>query len=453
MWSNPPEPTIVMTREYDTTSRGIPQRIQIAKDCNSNYFISIHHNGFPLDVQGSEVWWSSREYTDSGWAFPRTDSARDSTFAKKTLLRLKAEWNYPDHCASQNTPNWMKGCDGNGKPQFYILHNIYHCPCILTEASNLNNNYKEQLFEPAPSVHAQQEAECISHGWHSYYANRGFGQLSNRYVGSGRGTVTVDAVLWPAPAEFCWEAFEWHNLVAPNDFWEEGYQYTFDHWAHYTAPPFSVPWETWSSPNIDIVVQAEFGYHIYRAYFSGGPYHCGIYEPNLWGEAYRIGDTLQVGYTCSSGIESTSLVDVYLDRHSGHGGYTEMLAQNVPYVDGVRWVINGPASDSCLMKVVAHDFVGNSASAISENLFRVQSSLCTSCGNSNGDANINISDAVFLIAYIFAHGTPPADCNYAHGLGDANGDGAVNITDAVYLVAFIFAHGSKPHCQVTQASL
>ena len=73
--------------------------------------------------------------------------------------------------------------------------------------------------------------------------------------------------------------------------------------------------------------------------------------------------------------------------------------------------------------------------------------VCVSCGNANGDANVNISDAVFLIAYIFAHGTAPADCNYTNGLGDANGDHAVNISDAVYLIAYIFAHGLPPHCQ------
>jgi hypothetical protein len=72
---------------------------------------------------------------------------------------------------------------------------------------------------------------------------------------------------------------------------------------------------------------------------------------------------------------------------------------------------------------------------------------CTDCGNANGDGAINISDAVYLIAYIFAHGTAPGDCNYALGRGDANGDGVVNISDAVYLIAYIFAHGTAPHCQ------
>lgn len=71
---------------------------------------------------------------------------------------------------------------------------------------------------------------------------------------------------------------------------------------------------------------------------------------------------------------------------------------------------------------------------------------CTSCGDSDGNGSINISDAVFLIAFIFAGGSTPGDCNTPLGLGDANGNGSVNISDAVYLIAYIFAGGTAPHC-------
>ncbi len=62
------------------------------------------------------------------------------------------------------------------------------------------------------------------------------------------------------------------------------------------------------------------------------------------------------------------------------------------------------------------------------------------CGNANGDDCINISDAVYLIAYIFAGGSAPAPLLS----GDANCDGTVNISDAVYLIAYIFAGGLAP---------
>ena len=72
--------------------------------------------------------------------------------------------------------------------------------------------------------------------------------------------------------------------------------------------------------------------------------------------------------------------------------------------------------------------------------------VCTTCGDANSDGRINISDQVFIVAYIYANGTPPGPCNYAFGKGDANGDGIVNISDAVYLVAYIFQNGPAPHC-------
>ncbi|MCX6832480.1 MAG: dockerin type I repeat-containing protein [candidate division Zixibacteria bacterium] len=72
---------------------------------------------------------------------------------------------------------------------------------------------------------------------------------------------------------------------------------------------------------------------------------------------------------------------------------------------------------------------------------------CTSCGDANSDEEIDISDAVFIIAYVFSGGQGPADCNYANGQGDANGDGGVDIADAYYLIAYIYSGGPAPHCQ------
>ncbi len=63
-------------------------------------------------------------------------------------------------------------------------------------------------------------------------------------------------------------------------------------------------------------------------------------------------------------------------------------------------------------------------------------------GDANGDLTINISDAVYLIAYIFAGGGAPTPYNICSG--DANCDCTVNISDAVYLISYIFAHGTAP---------
>ena len=65
------------------------------------------------------------------------------------------------------------------------------------------------------------------------------------------------------------------------------------------------------------------------------------------------------------------------------------------------------------------------------------------CGDANGDASIDISDAVFLIAYIFAGGPAPNPLL----AGDANCDLAVDISDAVYLIS-TFSRRTSAVCGV-----
>jgi hypothetical protein len=64
------------------------------------------------------------------------------------------------------------------------------------------------------------------------------------------------------------------------------------------------------------------------------------------------------------------------------------------------------------------------------------------CGDVNGNGSVNISDAVYLIAFIFNAGPAPLDPKH----GDINCDNICNISDAVYLVSYIFAGGPAP-CQ------
>lgn len=58
-------------------------------------------------------------------------------------------------------------------------------------------------------------------------------------------------------------------------------------------------------------------------------------------------------------------------------------------------------------------------------------------GDADGNMQINISDVVFLIKYIFAGGYAP----YTECMGDVNGDEMVNVSDVVALVNYIFAGG------------
>jgi parallel beta-helix repeat protein len=62
------------------------------------------------------------------------------------------------------------------------------------------------------------------------------------------------------------------------------------------------------------------------------------------------------------------------------------------------------------------------------------------CGDANADGSVDISDAVYLISYIFSGGQAPKPLLS----GDANCDGSVDISDVVCLIAYIFSGGSAP---------
>ena len=63
-------------------------------------------------------------------------------------------------------------------------------------------------------------------------------------------------------------------------------------------------------------------------------------------------------------------------------------------------------------------------------------------GDADGNGIITISDAVYLINYIFAGGPAPSPLSK----GDADCNGIITISDAVYLINYIFAGGPAPNC-------
>jgi Dockerin type I domain/Viral BACON domain len=69
-------------------------------------------------------------------------------------------------------------------------------------------------------------------------------------------------------------------------------------------------------------------------------------------------------------------------------------------------------------------------------------SSCTGiCGDANGDLAVNVSDAVWVINYVFVGGDPPLP---TLACGDANTDAAVNVSDAVWIINYVFVGGDPP---------
>jgi hypothetical protein len=63
-------------------------------------------------------------------------------------------------------------------------------------------------------------------------------------------------------------------------------------------------------------------------------------------------------------------------------------------------------------------------------------------GDANGDGQINLSDAIYLLNYLFRGGPAPDPM----AAGDANCDESVIIGDAIYLLNYLFKAGPEPSC-------
>jgi hypothetical protein len=61
-------------------------------------------------------------------------------------------------------------------------------------------------------------------------------------------------------------------------------------------------------------------------------------------------------------------------------------------------------------------------------------------GDINQDKDVQLSDAVFLLGYLFGRGATPACLDAA----DVNGDTVANVADAVYLLGYLFNQGAAP---------
>jgi hypothetical protein len=276
-------------------------------------------------------------------------------------------------------------------------------------------------------------------GAHSHHFNMGIAQLSNRYLGGPGREIGVDGREFDTPIEFTWEPLELHTLTAWQDFHEGGHHYTFDHWTH-LDPLTLQPIDQYFFPTWDITIPWEEGYHIYRAYFTGGPYDAELlYLPMPL--MYEIGFTLPIYWTCDAGVDSSSLVSIYLDRHGGAAGYPELLAEDIPFDDSFEWTVSGPVSDSCRFKIFAVDVAGNTAEAIGPELFAI--STCSwLVGDADGGGSVNVGDAVYLIHYMFADGPRPNP----YYSGDADCSGIVNVSDAAWVIGYIFGGGPESPC-------
>ena len=145
-----------------------------------------------------------------------------------------------------------------------------------------------------------------------------------------------------------------------------------------------------------------------------------------------------VGEVLSGTGEEHSSSPVLSESHTPASG--ELIKRQVVAVGGIR----GTSTNFVLSSVIGQAATESGTSTnfrLSAGFWNYPSTGCM-CGDADGNLIFTISDAVFLINYIFAGGPAPFPlCS-----GDTDGNGIITISDAVYLINYIFAGGPPPHC-------
>ncbi len=165
-------------------------------------------------------------------------------------------------------------------------------------------------------------------------------------------------------------------------------------------------------------------------------------------------NVVDISGTRCAGFEQAIFSNIYnggkvatLDLRANMGGGHAPLAAGSGVICKVRFQVTNALKNQ---KICIRDTVYSSfTQSLTHGLFTYQGAFqgaCVTvgspavCGDANGDGGVDISDAVYLIAYIFSGGPAPSP----YSTGEVNCDGSIDISDAVYLISYIFSGGPAP---------
>jgi hypothetical protein len=148
-------------------------------------------------------------------------------------------------------------------------------------------------------------------------------------------------------------------------------------------------------------------------------------------EHWCIGKSRQINWSSEGFFGPFVKID-----YSTNGGASWLPIEDRTINDGTYfWVIPDTPSDSCLVRV--SDVEDGDPYGQSHGFFTI-----FLAGDANANGSVDMSDAVYLVNYLFIHGPAPPTSE----AGDANADGEIDLADVVYLVNYLFLNWSPPRC-------
>jgi len=166
---------------------------------------------------------------------------------------------------------------------------------------------------------------------------------------------------------------------------------------------------------------------------GGNNHDYGLFVEQTFDGAYIVG-----GFTSSFGTGDSDFMLTKLN-HRGNTCIGEFVTSTVMSVScsvtSPFTVVTSPPT-----------IVTNPSTEVASPAVTVTTICEVICADVNGDGKVDISDAVYLVLYLFRNGDPP-DCPESYTIcADANGDGEVTISDVVYLINYLLKGGDPPIC-------
>ncbi|SYZ73561.1 exported hypothetical protein [Candidatus Zixiibacteriota bacterium] len=148
-----------------------------------------------------------------------------------------------------------------------------------------------------------------------------------------------------------------------------------------------------------------------------------------------------------SNFGGVSLIGVSVRIYNGSDLLNEQFV-NVPAPGGIQVTVPFTGQEGTYNFRVAVDEANLKVETNEDNNdAALEVGFYPTCGDINGDNNINILDVSYLINFLYKSGGAP-HCNAPYYFcADANGNQSVNILDVSYIINYLYKHGPALNCR------